>query len=224
MNLLQDSFRPAMGMFIFAFWFSYMECQAEGKAGWAGNFPTWRLNSGPISFLYSLLAGSGKPLTGYHLGVSFNQALPIAALPFFFGLPFSWGRFFLHVAYFVEFSILQDLVWFIINPHYGISKFTKPNVEWYSTQRWILWLPSCYWVGTAVCILFSMLSKFLGETHAVTRNLEVIAWYPGFLFALIVLVGLFRLIAPLLERLFTRSNEWFDRVTRWKSQDPANKL
>ena len=61
------------------------------------------------------------------------------------------------VGLFVIFLVLEDFLWFLLNPHYGLKKF-KSRVWWH--PKWFLGVPSFYWtavpIGTGM-ILVSLL-------------------------------------------------------------------
>jgi len=42
------------------------------------------------------------------------------------------------------FWVVEDLLWFLLNPHYGWRKFNQSQVWWH--KRWFLGLPVDYWV------------------------------------------------------------------------------
>jgi hypothetical protein len=72
--------------------------------------------------------------------------------PFWIGLPWTLqlelqilGVFFLGV-------IFEDFFWFVLNPHYGIKKFTKQYAHWH--KDWWGRVPSLYvkmFVMTVIC-------------------------------------------------------------------------
>ena len=49
------------------------------------------------------------------------------------------------------FWVLEDMLWFVLNPHYGWKKFTKENVPWH--KRWALGVPVDYWAAGALAIV-----------------------------------------------------------------------
>ena len=48
------------------------------------------------------------------------------------------------------FWVLEDMLWFVLNPHYGWKKFTKDHVWWH--RHWALGVPVDYWIGGALAI------------------------------------------------------------------------
>ena len=117
--------------------FALAEIQIEGAAGWAANLPTWRIEHHP---LLDLLWG-GRPLTGYH-----------ACIFLFMFLVFHLA-FFLHarpsrrlearvLGSLMVFWIVEDFLWFVLNPAFGLSRFTPASIPWH--RHWWLGVPSDY--------------------------------------------------------------------------------
>lgn len=46
------------------------------------------------------------------------------------------------------FFVLEDIFWFIFNPHYTLKKFINKDIEWH--KRWFLGLPYMYWWGMII--------------------------------------------------------------------------
>jgi len=135
---------------IAAILFAKLEIEIEGPHGWAEKLPTWRIEH---HFLLDWLFG-GRPLTGYHVWT-------FVFVLFLFHLPFFWsgtwaGHAELNVlGGYVLFWLLEDMLWFILNPHYGWTKFTKENVWWH--KRWALGVPVDYWVAGALALALLIL-------------------------------------------------------------------
>jgi hypothetical protein len=130
-----------LGFTVFAaLLFAKLEIEIEGRHGWAEMLPTWRLDR---HVLLDWFFG-GRPLTGYHvwafLFVFFSFHMP------FFWTPGSWSiRGELHaVGSYTLFWIVEDALWFTLNPAFGWRKFTRENVWWH--KRWALGLPLDYWI------------------------------------------------------------------------------
>jgi hypothetical protein len=124
--------------------FAKLEIEIEGRHGWAEKLPTWRVEK---HVLLDWFFG-GRPLTGYHVW-AFLFVFLIFHMPFFWQ-PGSWSpRLELHaIGAYTLFWIVEDALWFILNPHYGWKKFTRENVWWH--KRWALGVPVDYWVLGAV--------------------------------------------------------------------------
>jgi hypothetical protein len=134
--------------FLSALLFAKLEIEIEGEHGWAAKLPTWRVEK---HFLLDLFFGS-RPLTGYHVW-AFLFVFFTFHMPFFF-TPGSWtvGSELHAVGAYTLFWIIEDALWFVMNPHYGWKKFTREYVWWH--KRWLLGLPVDYWVlGTLSLVL-----------------------------------------------------------------------
>lgn len=116
------------------------EIQIEGRWGWAKLLPTFRINV----FFRKLLGG--KALTGYHIfllllfitvfhGLFINELGTWKIESTIFGLV-SW------------FFVIEDVLWFIFNPHYTFKRFRKKTIEWHN--RWFMGLPISYWWGMII--------------------------------------------------------------------------
>ena len=122
---------------ILAFFFANVEIQIEGGAGWAANLPTWRIESHPLLDIF----WGGKPMTGYHLWIFSFMALA-------FHLPvFMTGRFSLKLearilGSVMVFWIVEDFLWFVLNPAFGLSRFRPESVPWH--KHWVLGVPVDY--------------------------------------------------------------------------------
>lgn len=130
---------------IISFCFANLEIQIEGAAGWAKNLPTWRIEK---HWLLDLFWG-GRPLTGYHFWAMLFIILFFHA-PFFYLSEWSWQLEAKVIGGFVLFWAIEDFLWFVLNPGFGIRKFKKQNIPWH--PRWILGLPLDYWIFLPVGI------------------------------------------------------------------------
>lgn len=132
--------------------FALFEIQIEGSAGWAANLPTWRIKNRLVDRIFP-----GRPLTGYHLWMVIFSVV-VAHLPFAFGLPWTWNREIQAIAFLLFFWVVEDFLWFVFNPHYGLSRFRRDCIAWHQQTWW--WIaPRDYWiavvVGVALYLLFS---------------------------------------------------------------------
>jgi hypothetical protein len=118
---------------ILALW----EIQIEGKDGWAANSPGWRIEKGWIMKLTG-----GRPFTGYHLFMTIFL-IAIVHLPVFF-LGWSWQLECALIGFYIGMVLLEDVLWFALNPYYGIKSFRKGKIWWH--KRWWGPLPDFYWI------------------------------------------------------------------------------
>ena len=128
-----------------AFVFAKLEIEIEGKHGWAEKLPTWRVER---HVLLDMFFG-GRPLTGYHVW-AFLFVFTMFHLPFAWNGSWSLTGELRVLGGYTLFWIVEDLLWFLFNPHYGWKRFTRDNVWWH--KRWVLGLPADYWVLGSVAV------------------------------------------------------------------------
>ncbi len=124
---------------ILSFWFAKVEIQIEGTEGWAKNLPTWRIKK---HWLLKLFFG-GREMTGYHAWV-LSFILIFFHIPFAFVSPWTWALEGQVLGGMLLFWIVEDFLWFVVNPGYGIKKFKKEFIPWH--PNWILIAPVEYWI------------------------------------------------------------------------------
>lgn len=129
-------------IFILATVLAILEIQIEGEHGWAKNLPTWRPAAGKwYTKLYGKIMG-GREFTGYHLTM-FIFVLLIFHLPYVFGLPFTIDHWLKTLSFYFIFVGLWDFLWFVLNPHYPLSRFKKEHIWWH--KKWFLFAPIDYY-------------------------------------------------------------------------------
>ncbi|HVL75051.1 MAG TPA: hypothetical protein VM406_03475 [Noviherbaspirillum sp.] len=135
--------------------FAQVEIHIEGDAGWAANLPTWRIED---HWMLDVFWG-GRPLTGYHatmfsfIGLAFH-------LPAFFKPRWGWPDEARVLGCLMVFWIVEDFLWFVTNPGYGIGRFTEEHIAWH--KHWFLFAPVDYWVFGMIALallVYSMRSR-----------------------------------------------------------------
>lgn len=139
---------------IVSYAFAQLEIQIEGTAGWAKNLPTWRIEN---HWALKIFWG-GRALTGYHLWAMIFIFF-LFHMPFFFYSEWSLALELKALAGLILFWVIEDFIWFVINPGFGLKKFNKANIPWH--PRWFLGAPVDYWLFTPIAILFLYLSQIL---------------------------------------------------------------
>ncbi|WP_225782701.1 hypothetical protein [Xenophilus sp. Marseille-Q4582] len=144
--------RPWRRIVIFYAWAMLMACffanaeiQIEGGAGWATSLPTWRIEK---HWLLDLFWG-GRAMTGYHAWV-FSFMILVFFMPLAFSARWRWSDVVLSVAGVAVFWVTEDFLWFVLNPAYGLARFTPEIVTWH--PHWLGGAPVDYWGGTALAI------------------------------------------------------------------------
>jgi hypothetical protein len=123
--------------------FAMTEIQIEGPHGWAASLPTWRIEHHPLLDIF----WGGRPLTGYHAWV-FSFMFLVFHFPHV-----ARGSFCLRtearcLGGLMIFWIVEDFLWFALNPAYGLDRFTPAHIHWH--HHWLLGVPTDYLVFTVV--------------------------------------------------------------------------
>jgi hypothetical protein len=128
---------------VLAYFFANAEIQIEGEGGWAANLPTWRIER---HWLLDVFWG-GRAMTGYHAWVFSFIAIFFHA-PVFFLSVWSWALEARIMASLMLFWIVEDFLWFVINPAFGLARFRRERVTWH--KHWAWGAPVDYWIFSAV--------------------------------------------------------------------------
>ena len=129
-----------------AYFFARVEVEIEGEAGWAANLPTWRIEEHPLLDIF----WGGRPMTGYHAWM-----FSFIALFFHFPLCFM-GAWSLRLeakilACVMMFWVVEDFLWFVINPAFGMRRFRPQYIAWH--KHWAFGAPVDYWIFGAFSVL-----------------------------------------------------------------------
>lgn len=141
--------------------FAEVEIQIEGGAGWATSLPTWRIES---HWLLDIFWG-GRAMTGYHAWM-FPFIAMVFHLPLFFLQSWNWKLQSRVLACIMEFWIVEDFLWFILNPAFGWQRFNPVNVFWH--KHWLWGAPLDYWTFSVVACLL-----FVWSYHVSNRDLKL---------------------------------------------------
>ena len=141
-------------IFIVAAITALLEIQIEGPNGWAKNLPTWRSDPKKLSSKILCFLLNKKELTGYHLAL-WTQILVFFHAPLFWGVLWNISTETDIIASFLLFLMIEDFLWFVFNPAFGIKKFKKENIPWH--KNWLGPFPRGYYITTIlVLILYSI--------------------------------------------------------------------
>jgi hypothetical protein len=132
--------------------FALFEIQIEGKDGWAAKLPCWRKENGALVKL-----SGGRPITGYHI-VMIIFVITMFHFPFLFA-KWTLATELLILGLMFETFLLEDFLWFVFNPNFGIRKFKKGEIWWHT--EWWGPVPSLYYLMFAACVLFIVLSQLV---------------------------------------------------------------
>ncbi len=133
-------------VFILALLFAQAEIQIEGARGWAAGLPTWRMADAPVLRAFF----GGREITGYHVFI-FSFMAAVFHLPLFLTLRWSWRLEARVLGGLSLFWLAEDVLWFVLNPAYGLARLTPTHVPWH--PHWLLGLPVDYFVFPLVATL-----------------------------------------------------------------------
>lgn len=123
--------------------FAMTEIQIEGANGWACALPTWRIEK---HWLLDIFWG-GRPMTGYHAWV-FSFMFLVFHLPHAISGSFSLQLEARCVGALMIFWIIEDFLWFVLNPSFGLARFTPQFIPWH--KHWLLGMPTDYLIFTVI--------------------------------------------------------------------------
>lgn len=138
--------------------FAMTEIQIEGAGGWAASLPTWRIER---HWLLDIFWG-GRPMTGYHAWV-FPFMFLVFHLPHAINGAFSWRLEARCLGSLMIFWIIEDFLWFILNPHFGPARFAPQFIPWH--KHWLLGMPTDYPLFSVVGISLIMASFAAKESR-----------------------------------------------------------
>ena len=124
---------------LLAFFFAQVEIQIEGANGWAAGLPTWRIEKHHLLDLF----WGGRPMTGYHAWI-FSFMFLAFLFPIVTGGQFSKRLAARCMGGLMLFWIMEDFLWFVLNPAFGFEKLTPRFVPWH--HHWFLGLPVDYYL------------------------------------------------------------------------------
>jgi hypothetical protein len=168
-------------LFLICFLLANLEIQIEGPNGWASALPTWRILNPHVTWIFG-----GRPVTGYHVFLNL-LLLAFFHFPLLFG-PFSWDKERRILSGLTLIAVIWDFLWFVMNPHFGLSRYSPENVWWF--KAWKFGFPVDYYFGILASFLISQLGHWRERTK---RKAALIGWGAMFL-TILVLTGLVVLV------------------------------
>jgi hypothetical protein len=172
-----DLIARVLFLFGYALLFALAEIEIEGAHGWAERLPTWFRVTTPGARLYRRIV-PGKPLTGYHL-VMFALPLWSFHIGFFGGVPWSWAAEATTLSAYLVWVATWDLLWFLLNPRYGWSRFRKGEIWWHA-GTWIGRFPIDYWGGLILSLAIAASARLAtGDFGVLARHVVLVAGFGG---------------------------------------------
>lgn len=128
-----------------------LEIQIEGANGWAKELPTWRIENEWTRWLM------GKPLTGYHVNLIIFILL-LSHIPYFMGIAVPSLSFEMRlISFLILFLTIEDFLWFVLNPAYGIRKFKSQYIWWHASSWWWI-MPRDYYIAGIIGVSLYLMS------------------------------------------------------------------
>lgn len=131
---------------------AFLEVQIEGNAGWAKNLPTWKFKN-PIRSIIGWTT-----IDGYHVWL-WAFIILIFHFPFIVGHNFSLDSELIVVESLLIFFVVEDFLWFVINPAWGLKKFFTKEIPWHPTK--IFFLPQNYWISFLIIGVFEAVRRLV---------------------------------------------------------------
>ena len=189
-------------VFIVSITTALMEIQIEGANGWAGCLPSWRFAP---AWMRNFL--NGKDLTGYHLYLNLHM-LALFHFPMFF---VEWSVFLelTILSLFFGCMIVEDFLWFVLNPHFGWTSFKNGKVSWYT--RWVGGFPLDYYLWLFVSAVCALVRGILPEAHSsptltgLSFPLQhLVGWFTGFFCVVVAIIVLIAIVTPRIVRFLSQ--------------------
>ena len=129
----------ALFIFSYSTLYSLLEIELEAKEGWCKNLPT------PVVL--------GK-FTLYH--VLMNIIVIITLLKVYVKNKDDLAK---GIFYIALWFLVEDFMWFVMNPYYKIEKYKKEYIWWHARSEWYYGIPEHNYIGGLVIIICWLLSK-----------------------------------------------------------------
>jgi hypothetical protein len=129
-----------MGLLAASALFALLEIQIEDGSGWASALPTWRYQTA-----WTRRVLGARAITGYHIYFHLFVAL-MAHLPYVLGAAApSWSLELRILSFLIFFWVVEDFLWFVLNPAFGIRRFRRDLIWWHAPNWWGI-MPRDYWI------------------------------------------------------------------------------
>ena len=135
--------------------FAKVEIAIEGSKGWAEGLPTWKLSR--AHWVSRILFG-GRPATGYHAWM-ITLLFLLTHTPHLFQ-SFSLVAELRMLSFFILLLLVEDFLWFILNPAFGLKNFKAEKIWWHKENWWLV-APREYFIFLPIGIGLYILSAYL---------------------------------------------------------------
>lgn len=154
-----------MYIIIHASVFSWLEVEMEGKHGWAVNLPT------------SCAFGGW---TWYHIAMNVLVLLTVAGVTRLYHSKFQnfWGKYIATALVYVfrvaVWFCVEDIMWFVINKHYGIHRYTKKDIFWHADKTWLFGTLLLNWIVFIAAIIIGFIEKLATNKTTVFKETSAV--------------------------------------------------
>jgi len=117
--------------YFYAILFSLLEVEIEGLYGWGKKLPTFTITTGifkNFTFYHLIMAAIVFLTNIFPVMLAMNYQFSIKTLCY---CTFNVTLWFM----------IEDIFWFVFNPHYTLKKYTQKHIEWHSWQPWFFGMP-----------------------------------------------------------------------------------
>ena len=148
----------------FATLWSWMEVEIEGPTGWAMNLPTSCAFFG---------------WTWYHM--SMNCIILLVLHRSLWSLHYERGV--LKLARFVIYTalwyVVEDFMWFALNPHFGLIKYNKTGIPWHTNKVWVMGTFIENWIVLTVWLVAVALEYRVRQSSYLFKDLTIALGFIG---------------------------------------------
>ena len=141
----------------YAVLWSWFEVEIEGPNGWAVSLPT---GCAFLGWTYYHISMNCIVLLTLYNGIQFRE---------FSNTTILFANEILFVSEFIVYILIwfvtEDVIWFMINPLFGIHKYRQSEIEWHSKKIWIMGTFIHNWVSLFICVLLSTPEIFIQNTY-----------------------------------------------------------
>ena len=142
----------ALALLVTSVLFALLEIQIEGGSGWAAALPTWRIEN-----RWTRACLGNRALTGYHFYFHLFMFVVMHAVYVVAPAAFSLATELRILSFIVLFWVVEDYLWFVLNPEFGRSGFTRERAWWHAATWWGF-MPRDYWLFLPAGTLLYFLS------------------------------------------------------------------
>jgi|TARA_B110000483_G_C18025407_1_gene476606 hypothetical protein len=148
--------------------FSAIEVELEAAAGWAVNLPT------DCAFL---------GWTFYHVYMNVLVLLTIFGITRIYESDFSKNRHkyiwtvMVYVVRILIWFCVEDIMWFILNPSYGLLRYTQEDIYWHADKTWFLGTLLMNWVIFAFVVCVGFVEMYATTKTGVLKETAIATVY-----------------------------------------------